>query len=372
MRADVKIEYNPAEVMNPVFQNDSRTPFTPASQPWIKFAKDNNIRLVIKNTGHDFAGKSTGAGSLSLWTHNMNEAQQRSFRLDVGLAGGYTPGGGHSLLNSVHGMAADAVLEWEAVTAEGKHLIATPRQDSDLYWALSGGGDVFAFYPTVADTPGGMDFEVANNSLIANSIVIPNKTPEEIEELFSPLLSQLEKRGIHPLHLRARVLRFLLLTTRLISRDSVYDPKQLADIVAALQAPIETRYYGIGCRALNVKNTTHPDNTVLPEWRNAVALCNLVGYWDWTISTADNLVRKEDLVGQILPAIDAATPGAGSYLNEIEAEYRGDWKNELYGVNYDPLLSIKDKYDPAHLFYAHFAVGMDYWTVGSGGRLCRA
>ena len=67
-------EYNPAEAMNPVFQNDSRTPFTPASQPCelgnypsysvrvtgaadaqagIKFAKDNNIRLVIKNTGHE-------------------------------------------------------------------------------------------------------------------------------------------------------------------------------------------------------------------------------------------------------------------------------------------------------------------------------
>ena len=58
----------------------------------------------------------------------------------VGIAGGYTQGGGHSLLNSVYGMAADNVLEFEVVTADGKHLIATPIQNEDLYWALAGGG----------------------------------------------------------------------------------------------------------------------------------------------------------------------------------------------------------------------------------------
>jgi len=28
---------------------------------------------VIKNTGHDFADKSIGAGALSLWTHKLND-----------------------------------------------------------------------------------------------------------------------------------------------------------------------------------------------------------------------------------------------------------------------------------------------------------
>lgn len=60
--------------MNVAFQNQSCDPFTPASQPCelgnyasysinvtgvddvlagIQFAKENNIRLVIKNTGHE-------------------------------------------------------------------------------------------------------------------------------------------------------------------------------------------------------------------------------------------------------------------------------------------------------------------------------
>ncbi|KAL1960964.1 hypothetical protein VTO42DRAFT_4852 [Malbranchea cinnamomea] len=32
-------------------------------------------RLTIKNTGHDFSGKSAGAGSLSIWTHNLKDIE---------------------------------------------------------------------------------------------------------------------------------------------------------------------------------------------------------------------------------------------------------------------------------------------------------
>src|ERR1700712_2958713 len=58
----------------------------------------------------------------------------------VGISGGFLQGGGHSALSSTHGLGADQVLEWELVTANGTHLIASPTQNSDLYWALSGGG----------------------------------------------------------------------------------------------------------------------------------------------------------------------------------------------------------------------------------------
>lgn len=39
----------------------------------INFARNTNIRLVIKNTGHCYLGKSTGAGALSIWTHHLND-----------------------------------------------------------------------------------------------------------------------------------------------------------------------------------------------------------------------------------------------------------------------------------------------------------
>lgn len=50
----------------------------------------------------------------------------------VGIVGGYTQGGGHSILSSSYGVAADNVLEWEVVTVDGRHLTATPTQNADL------------------------------------------------------------------------------------------------------------------------------------------------------------------------------------------------------------------------------------------------
>ncbi len=41
-------------------------------QATVRFAKRNNIRLVIKNSGHDFLGRSAAANSLQIHTHWMN------------------------------------------------------------------------------------------------------------------------------------------------------------------------------------------------------------------------------------------------------------------------------------------------------------
>jgi len=37
----------------------------------VDFAKDKNVRLVIRNTGHDFMGRSTGYGALVINTHSF-------------------------------------------------------------------------------------------------------------------------------------------------------------------------------------------------------------------------------------------------------------------------------------------------------------
>lgn len=39
----------------------------------IDFARRHNLRLVIRNTGHDFMGRSTGWGSLILNTHSFKD-----------------------------------------------------------------------------------------------------------------------------------------------------------------------------------------------------------------------------------------------------------------------------------------------------------
>jgi FAD binding domain/Berberine and berberine like len=143
----------------------------------INFARNLNLRLVVKNTGHDFSGKSAGAGALSIWTHHLKSIELipeyqdstysgpaiklgagiQAFEVyefanannvsavggegkTVGVAGGYVLGGGHSPLGSVHGLAADQVLALEVVLPDGTFTTVTAETNPDLFWALRGGG----------------------------------------------------------------------------------------------------------------------------------------------------------------------------------------------------------------------------------------
>ena len=58
----------------------------------------------------------------------------------VDIGGGYIQCGGHSMLSTLYGMRADQILEYEVVTADGQHRTATPKKNTDLYQARSGGG----------------------------------------------------------------------------------------------------------------------------------------------------------------------------------------------------------------------------------------
>lgn len=41
----------------------------------VNIARELNLRLVIKNTGHDFGAKSTGRGGLNIWTHHLKDSE---------------------------------------------------------------------------------------------------------------------------------------------------------------------------------------------------------------------------------------------------------------------------------------------------------
>ncbi|KAI9375101.1 hypothetical protein BJX61DRAFT_200869 [Aspergillus egyptiacus] len=186
-----------SSVMQPFWANQSCDAFTPRETPCqlgnyvsyavdvassddviaaVNFATEHNIRFVIKNTGHDYFGRSTGAGALSVWTHHLKDIEYLdwsdqtysgpAYKLGsgvqgfdvleatherghvivggecptVGLAGGYIQGGGHSALSTSFGLGADQTLSFEVVTAAGKLVTASRTKNRDLYWGLSGGG----------------------------------------------------------------------------------------------------------------------------------------------------------------------------------------------------------------------------------------
>jgi FAD/FMN-containing dehydrogenase len=39
----------------------------------VNFARNSNVRLIVKNKGHDFNGNSAAAGALSIWTHHLRD-----------------------------------------------------------------------------------------------------------------------------------------------------------------------------------------------------------------------------------------------------------------------------------------------------------
>ncbi|KAJ0160539.1 putative FAD-linked oxidoreductase [Colletotrichum tanaceti] len=146
----------------------------------VDFARVNNIRLVIRNTGHDFIGRSTGWGALVINTHALQDiafadswagpgdytggavtigAGVQGHALltasnardppvvvvtgecpTVGIAGGLVAGGGHGPLTTLHGLTADNALEFEAVTADGEFVRANAAENADLFFGLKGGG----------------------------------------------------------------------------------------------------------------------------------------------------------------------------------------------------------------------------------------
>jgi hypothetical protein len=55
----------------------------------VDFARDNNVRLVVRNTGHDFMGRSVGFGSLAINTHSFKSV---SFTKKYTGPGGWTGG----------------------------------------------------------------------------------------------------------------------------------------------------------------------------------------------------------------------------------------------------------------------------------------
>jgi FAD/FMN-containing dehydrogenase len=63
----------------------------------------------------------------------------------VGAAGGFIQGGGHSGLTSYYGLASDHLLSVNLVTADGRFITVDPTQNTELYWAIRGGGGGTSF-----------------------------------------------------------------------------------------------------------------------------------------------------------------------------------------------------------------------------------
>ncbi|TVY92958.1 putative FAD-linked oxidoreductase [Lachnellula willkommii] len=334
----------------------------------VDFARANNVRLNVKASGHDYLKRSTAPYSLSIWTRYMvgNYESHDRFRpqgcsttinttavtVDAGsyvadiyyhldqhnqtlvdgmgkevTMGGYVTGGGHSPLSHMYGLGADQVYEVEMVTPMGDIVIANECQNTDLFWAVrGGGGGTFGVLTrltvrTLPATPIAVykfDFQTAVNSTVYWGVM-------------SYLLSQL------PALSTANVSAFLYLYPS-ITLSEGSDPIASFEGVFALPNPSDPNaledlwtpiYSHINATWAN-QTTTKATSTVFP---NLYSL--FLQYADDSTAGVDKVVGSWLLPPEILTE-DAMMPALVDFLGEAGGRLymvsgRGVWDAQPRG-----------------------------------------
>jgi FAD/FMN-containing dehydrogenase len=148
----------------------------------VRFAREHDLRLVVKGGGHGYQGTSSAPDSLLIWTRRMNDVRLHEVFVAQGCNGkqeprtavtigagamwadaydavttrggryvqgggcrtvgvaGLVQGGGFGSWSKRYGTAAANLLEAEIVTADGQVRIVNECLNADLFWAIKGGG----------------------------------------------------------------------------------------------------------------------------------------------------------------------------------------------------------------------------------------
>jgi hypothetical protein len=138
----------------------------------VNFAREKNLTVAVRGQGHHVAGYGVCdegvVVDLSLMKKMEIDEAQRTVRVGPGLTvgefldaiearglimtvgshssvgmTGLTLGGGIGILMSRYGLASDNLLEVDVVTADGEVHTASAGQNSNLFWAVRGGGGNF-------------------------------------------------------------------------------------------------------------------------------------------------------------------------------------------------------------------------------------
>ena len=138
----------------------------------VNFARDQGLQVAVRGGGHSFPGHSVCNGGLIIdlspmrgirvdpaartaqaqpgakWIDFDHETQAFGLATtggtasDTGIAG-LTLGGGLGWLSSKHGLTVDNLLSADVVTADGRFLTASAKENQDLFWGLRGGSGNF-------------------------------------------------------------------------------------------------------------------------------------------------------------------------------------------------------------------------------------
>ncbi|EAU82888.1 FAD binding domain-containing protein [Coprinopsis cinerea okayama7 len=432
----------------------------------IDFARLHNLRLLIRNTGHDFMGRSSAYGALAINTHSLKEvtftdrytgpgdwtggavtigagvqgrelwqlANQQNPPVaivtgecpTVGFAGGFIQGGGHGPLSSIYGMAVDNVLSFEVVTADGRFVTANSRHNSELFWALKGGGPstfaaiISVTVKTFPDTPAAgatfylnwthtFDEEVfwqgfstfhnranywVDNGMYAyyelfpslfrvQPFVAPQKNASALAAIMQPFYDELNALGIpyesqifeFPTYFDLYTAMFedelagsnVIVGGRVFTRSDIEDHAD--EIIAAKRSIIHHGMIGhIVGPGVGVASA---DNAVNPAIRQASSFTITMNHATTGMTWDERLAAESYLTDHIDGPLRAASPNGFAYVSEGNLQ-EPNWQTAYWGSNYNRLRRIKSIWDPLGVFYARTTPGTENWEVIDYGRkLCR-
>ncbi len=138
----------------------------------VRLASDHGLVVTVRGGGHGVAGNALSDGGVVVDLTPMNgvrvDPESRTARAEGGVTlgeidretqafglaaplglvsrtgiAGLTLSGGMGWLRRKHGLAADNLLSVDVVTADGRLLTASETENTELFWAIRGGGGSF-------------------------------------------------------------------------------------------------------------------------------------------------------------------------------------------------------------------------------------
>ncbi|CAE6439638.1 unnamed protein product [Rhizoctonia solani] len=428
----------------------------------LAFSKRTGVPLSIKNTGHDFLGRSTAPGSLSLWTQNIKyinystsfvpEGCEASYNgvpaltygagqdMDslflfseqhnitfiggswrtVGAAGGWAQGGGHSVLTNTYGLGADRIVQFKVVTPDGRYRTANACQNSDLFWALRGGGGgtfgvvleatsevVPNTVPTVSFswtlTPTAENLKAFMTILVDNAVrwaeegwggyvytpagIIANPllNVSQAEESLKPMTDFFKTAtdgfgngaGSGASGQWAEYSSFLPLFTAIVDGSGIPNPKNRAiasrlipksaftsgNSSALVDAALQAITRSDGAASFYFATPFLYDVKKTQQGESSVTPAWRDAVWhalvdvEWPWNgSTEQANATYEKAGYAMDPLRKLTPGGGAYQNEADV-YEPDVTQSFWGSNYGKLLTIKNKYDPDGLLDCWHCVG---------------
>lgn len=352
----------------------------------------------------------------------------------MGWAGGYIQGGGHGPLSGIHGMGADNVLSFDAITAEGEYVTANAKQNSDLFWALKGGGPssfavvvsitakTFPEVPTAGTIVNINSTHTNDTELFAKAVRIfhnlanhysdngmfvyfemgpgpqrlhiapfvgPNMDEVKLNQVLKPFFDQLNEYKIpYDTHTKAFPTFFELYIDmfedeppngqsivggRLFTQQDITEHgNEIADALIYAAMPDPTQL------GINVGHIVNPgravpkaDNAINSAWRNASSFVITNIFMTGTESWAVKKERENYNTQVVGKRLRDVSPNGASYVNEGDL-YEPNWQQAYWGSNYARLLELRQKWDPDGVFYTQTTPGTEDWSVMDYGRkLCK-